>query len=181
MGHRFSVSTGVDVKSLVFMGWSGVSGISGTDGDAVTVRLWNADTGAELASHAFTNDAVNTAGATPVTYTHGTYVGIRYEFSISPLTLTPGVNYMISSDTYAGGIQHIREDNGTASTQTVASEITFGGEFFGGAGTTIPNSADGTVLKYGGPSFTYDVVPEPSAALLGSLGVLALLRRRRAR
>jgi hypothetical protein len=45
----------------------------------------------------------------------------------------------------------------------------------GGGGTFIMNDWNST----SGPSATFTVIPEPSAALLGSLGMLALTRRRR--
>jgi hypothetical protein len=45
----------------------------------------------------------------------------------------------------------------------------------GGGGTFIMNNWNSS----GGPSASFSVVPEPSAALLGGLGALMLLRRRR--
>jgi hypothetical protein len=48
-------------------------------------------------------------------------------------------------------------------------------DFFGGG----DSYADGAHGGVSGSYFTYNTIPEPSAALLGSLGIIALLRRRK--
>ena len=64
----------------------------------------------------------------------------------------------------------------STSASTTATQIgngSVGGSFFTGSGTAADTGS--TAIR----SATFSVVPEPSAALLGAIGVLGLLRRRR--
>jgi fibronectin-binding autotransporter adhesin len=72
-----------------------------------------------------------------------------------------------SSDAITGEFQGFAE----------GSQITFDGQLFN---VTYDANFEGTPSFSGGNDFALQVVPEPAAALLGSLGMLALLRRRRA-
>ena len=60
----------------------------------------------------------------------------------------------------------------STSTATTATQV--GGGFFTGSGTAADTGS--TAVR----SAQFSIVPEPSSALLGALGVLGLLRRRRA-
>jgi MYXO-CTERM domain-containing protein len=55
---------------------------------------------------------------------------------------------------------------------TTAAQIGAAG-FFTGSGTAGTNASKTAIFQVG------EAIPEPSAALLGALGVLGLLRRRR--
>lgn len=68
---------------------------------------------------------------------------------------------------YQGVGTYVIDAGGTQGTDTTA----VGGAAF--QGTPATASGDVTI------TYTYDAVPEPTSALLGGLGVLALLRRRR--
>lgn len=173
IGHAFTVNSPITVNSLIFEGWSqGAGGIANAGDDAVIVRLWNVDTGLQLASFTFSG----TTNASEITYAHGAYLGVRHEGSIGPQLLSTGVNYLVSADSLVG-IQYINN----ATTQTIGAGITLVAERFGSSPGTLPTSPDGTTLKYGGPSFRFEAVPEPAAAWL-ALAILSAAagRRRRA-
>lgn len=97
---------------------------------------------------------------------------------ITTLTLAPGT-YFVASTTSGDGFVN------KSSTRTTASGITFGtGKAVAGNTALGASYNDYTVIGpagYFGGTFKFSTtpVPEPSAALLGSLGVLCLLRRRR--
>ena len=65
---------------------------------------------------------------------------------------------------------------GTGTGATVYDQITLGNN---GAAATAPAGASVAISSNTGSSGLLTVVPEPSSALLGAVGALALLRRRR--
>lgn len=168
VGHFFTVTTEITVRSLVFEGWTGES----TADDLVTMQLWNASTSTVLATFAFNGSST----ATAITYAHGSYAGVRHEGAIADVSLFAGTSYAIVAHSTTG-IDYI----GGVSVQTVGPEITFTQEKYGTVAGNLPTIIDGAagVLGYGGPSFRYDVVPEPSSAVLLGLGGFALILRRR--
>lgn len=76
---------------------------------------------------------------------------------------TPKATTGDQQDTFALGVNYVRFDNITPAAGGIIS-------------FNATNSADGIAVMNG---FEIQSVPEPSIALLGGLGVLALLRRRR--
>lgn len=77
-----------------------------------------------------------------------------------------GATFTMSSTDTGGAITFFSTSAATTATQV-------GGGFFSGSG--LAADAGSTAVR----SATFSVVPEPSAALLGAIGVLGLLRRRR--
>lgn len=184
VGHVFQVNTAtVPVGQSVVVSQLGIEGYFGGSATAegLVIRLWDtANSTTPLASYTFTpSDSF-----TVVDYAHGSYDGRRYLGTIAPITLNSGSTYVIAAYGFGGAGAGERSYIGGGSgapVQAVASQITFLQERYSTTANTMPATNDGTsgILKYGGPTFTFDVVPEPSIALLGGLGVLTLLRRRR--
>lgn len=104
-----------------------------------------------------------------------------YYAAITAVTLTVGNIYTIAA-VQDGPTEAIFWANNTA---TYASEITYvrgiaaSGASLPGTWTSNSPQLTGTTHGYFGGTFKYDVIPEPSSALLGGLGLMALLRRRR--
>jgi hypothetical protein len=159
-------------------------------GTTVGADNWsNGNIGAFSGYYTFIRDASNTSNLT------------RYDSAASSTTAAPPTsagasmttsgsfkNFDINQDgtvTY----QVLFEITRTSSTQidTLFMLSSGGNDHFEITGSTTTNlftTFDSVVLRVGGGTATYDnikleVIPEPSAALLGGLGLLALLRRRR--
>lgn len=84
-----------------------------------------------------------------------------------------------AADTALGTFLAAQYSNGAVGGDFVFFRLNFDGP-------TTPNEANGFTISSANngtsgnrPTLTVDVIPEPSTALLGALGVLALLRRRR--
>ena len=100
------------------------------------------------------------------------------------LVLDAGTTYVIAlyGTTNTGGqLQYINNLHNAASPVTLASGITFSNGNVYTSGATpggIPSIADSTGNpKFGGPTFEYTAVPEPSTVVLMTAGLLCLLRR----
>lgn len=111
-----------------------------------------------------TTIGVTTGDPTPAFST--TYAGDYYEYIPSSALI---------SDTGVIGspFQSAYEGTGTFTTTVHAIQTTTANGVGGLAQAYGPSNVSGTV------TITYDYVPEPSAALLGGLGFLIMLRRRR--
>jgi MYXO-CTERM domain-containing protein len=165
-GWEFTVSTSIQVTQLGKFDYEN-NGLVGT-----AVGLYNRTTGGtQLATVSLVGASSELSGA----YT------AYYATLPTPITLTPGNTYTIVA-VQDGPSEAIFWANSTA---TYASEITYV-RGIASAGASLPatftsNSPNltGTTQGYFGGTFKFDPVPEPSGALLGGLGMLALLRRRR--
>ena len=165
-GWEFTVSTSIQVTHLGKFDYE-ANGLVGTD-----VGLYDRTAGGtQLATVSLVGASSESSGA----YT------AYYATLSTPITLTPGNTYTIvavqdgpgeaifwanNTATYASGINYVR---GIASSGS-SLPATF---------TSNSPALTGTTNGYFGGTFKFDAVPEPSAALLGGLGMLALLRRRR--
>jgi MYXO-CTERM domain-containing protein len=165
-GWEFTVSTSINVTHLGKFDYEN-NGIVGT-----AVGLYNRTTGGTLLA------TVSLVGAP--SELSGAYTAY-YTTVATPITLTPGNTYTIAA-VQDGPTEAIFWGTSTA---TYASPITYV-RGIAQTGSTLPatftsNSPalTGTTNGYFGGTFKFDPVPEPSAALLGGLGLLALLRRRR--
>jgi len=149
------------------------------------VRIWSRDTGGTAD---FADDtALAVLGETTFTSVDaGTLVGGSRFKSVLPFVLPPG-DYTVGGWGFGAS-----ERNGNVGTGSVESPIddgggaiTFvGGSRFGDPATpgSFPASVDGgPPNRYDSGTFEFDVVPEPSAAGLVSLGALLLFARRRRR
>jgi len=123
--------------------------------------------GAMLASMTFTN-------ADP-----GVLIGSqRFKPLPVPLLLSQG-SYTVNSDGYNATDQN-GNDGGVGSFPSIQNDgggmITFVGAARFGAGVMqFPGSVDsGPTNRYGGPTFQFDPIPEPSSLLLALAGLLAL-------
>lgn len=167
--NNFSVGYSFSTTSTIYVTDLGVFDSNGGTLSNQTVGLYYTDTngGALITSTAVTN-------ASP-SETNGGYT--VYYAPITTLTLTAGT-YFVASTTSGDGFR-------VGGTKTTAPGITYiKGEASAGSstlGATYSSySTDNTSGYFGGTfKFTTDPVPEPSAALLGGLGFLCLLRRRR--
>ena len=90
-----------------------------------------------------------------------------------------------NAPTLAGSTDFIVTNSGVNFTQEVEgvggniSALFKNGTVLRGIGTTVNGGSGPTAGQNGQPGITFGVIPEPSAALLGALGALGLLRRRR--
>lgn len=103
----------------------------------------------------------------------------RYVTLGGAVTLTAGQTYFIGAHvTNAGGDSW---SDGAAGTVTPSPSIgSYNATFTDGASLTRPTGDGGAPdTRWGPANMQFTVVPEPGAALLGGLGALCLLRRRR--
>lgn len=159
-------------------------------GTALAADNWsNNNIGTFAGYYTFARDASATASLT------------RYESAASSNTAAPPTSGGTSVTTSGSGTNHdINQDGSvtykvlfeitrTSSTQVdtlfkLSSGVTDHFSIVGSTTTNLFTTFDSAVLRIGGGTAYYDnikleVVPEPSAALLGGLGMLALLRRRK--
>lgn len=87
-------------------------------------------------------------------------------------TLTASTDFIVSNS----GVNFAAEVEGVGGT---TSALFKDGTILRGITTTVSGGAGPTASQNGQPGVTFGVIPEPSAALLGALGALGLLRRRR--
>lgn len=159
-GVAFTFTTGVlgTENILASIGIEGPQ--TGANSSTLTIELWS-DTDNDSAT--LGGSLLATSTTTGVTLSNNT-VSV---FNFSPFTLSDNTVYtahIVSSGATRIGLV------GMTSTDILPNSRNFnnGALVFGG---TAPNGIDA--------SFNVVTVPEPSAALLGGLGLLALLRRRR--
>lgn len=164
-GWQFTVTDSIQVTQLGKFDYES-NGIVGTG-----VGLYdNTNGGTLLASADLTGASFELNGAYRAYYT-----------AITAITLMPGNIYTIAAvqdgpgesifwaantATYASGINYVRG-------------IAQSGASLPATWTSNSPQLTGTTNGYFGGTFKFDAVPEPSTALLGGLGMLAMLRRRR--
>lgn len=172
IGAVFTVgSSNLSVTSLGFHD-IGNTGSLASNGDGLqgshAVGIWNNTTGALVASATIQS---GTSSALIVDY--------RYETLGSTVTLTAGQAYTIGAMMGSGDF-YISANS--ANNFTVATGATGGVSVYDSDAlmSTRPTLNGGLTNRWGPANMQFTVVPEPSAALLGGLGILALLRRRRA-
>lgn len=101
-----------------------------------------------------------------------------YTALASAVTLIKGQTYTIGANTSGSDNW---TDASTAAGVAISGDVTGGNSYYVSGGFSRPTSpgTPGDPLRWGPANMQYSLVPEPSAALLGGLGVLGLLRRRR--
>jgi len=168
---------GASAKNTITGAQAGITAGSLFGGDTVVTTslagasgsIGNIMTGVNLTPYVGKNFAVVWFNATPAALTTNianAYFGmIRLADWTLPLS-DSGATFTMSSTDASGATSYY--STGAAAT---ASQV--GAGFFTGTGTAA-NTGSTSVR-----SATFQVVPEPSAALLGALGALGLLRRRR--
>ncbi len=141
-----------------------------SSGDSITLELWTDtdgnqatwDPGTKLGGFTTTAVLFNSAGTVS-----------NFSFAGSGITLSDSTVYAIryfSDDAGADGSMRLAVTKNSA---TPGPGGTYkDGTFFSGGTTPFSNGWDS--------GFSVETIPEPSAALLGGLGLLGLLRRRRA-
>jgi MYXO-CTERM domain-containing protein len=107
---------------------------------------------------------------------------------IGTLDGTSNITLTFDYVTFGAGPLNVAIYNG-ASFDTVLGTATYAAGDFGSKSITVNNVAGGTGIRIGfwstgdagldNVAVSVTAIPEPSAALLGGLGLLALLRRRR--
>lgn len=178
IGSIFKVNaSGLQITHLGVMdadnpGDAGNNGFADPDGFAaspISVGLWSWDgvTATLLASA--------TVGSAD-TYADG----YRYvELSGGPVSLTLNQQYILGARV-GGGIEWFLDgqQQGSAQFSAASGDFTLLMSTYSGGGFAAPTT-DGTGVLGRWGAANAIVVPEPSAVLLGGLGMLALLRRRR--
>lgn len=185
-----NINLAVPAKSLLITGATGTVyaggswgvGVfnSGTDFSGIASSVFSAfNQNGSTVAFAATAGVISALGAPgvtnavcPITNT-GIFVG-------NPIMVLVG-----NGATLAGSTDYIVVNSGvnwTAEVEGVggsASAYLYNGTVLRGQSTVV-NGATGAATQFNGkPGVTFGVIPEPSAALLGALGVLGLLRRRR--
>ncbi len=186
VGLEFTVGVSpLQVDSLGGALWvsdwnSGTSSSANLEVQDIRVKMWRRGDQALLADVRLTSsDFASNLTPAPANYT------FRYFREAVPgLVLDAGTTYVIAlyGTTNTGGqLQYINNLHNAASPVTLASGITFSNGNVYTSGATpggIPSIADSTGNpKFGGPTFEYTAVPEPSTVVLMTAGLLCLLRR----
>lgn len=100
-------------------------------------------------------------------------IGVFRGRSVPTVTLDPNTAYVIAAD-YATAADRMQQGDDLTGWELNGISIQAGDGRYGTFGGGMPTPPYSLLI---GP--TFGVIPEPSAALLGGLGLLALLRRRR--
>ena len=110
----------------------------------------------------------------------GTLVDNFRYVPVTAVTLTAGAQYTIGATVANAGVEDVWTDAGFGPGFTISADVTPNGDVYNSAGFSRPTlNGNGHDLRWSPGNMQYTVVPEPSAALLGGLGLLALVRRRR--
>lgn len=168
IGMQFTVSaatssfTGLSVTAL---------GFQDADGDGLlsahTVGIWNS-IGTLIASASI---SAGTGATLDANY--------RYVNLVTPVLLLAGQTYTIGARVFNGG--DAWTDSNEQANFTLSSYVTANADLRNGVANFSRPTTDGggDNLRWAPANMQFTAVPEPSAALLGGLGLLALLRRRR--
>ena len=108
--------------------------------------------------------------------------GFRFVSLAAPVTLPADFMGRMAAGGYgsaelngnAGGSAFVTGNDG-------GGLITFVGPSHYAGGFEYPNNADSNALQYGGPSFAFEAVPEPTGAALAAVGLAGMCARRRRR
>lgn len=138
-----------------------------TTNEAQDVLFTNVGTGAYDAP---SGTSVASSGTAGLSFTNGSTYTLVLDISYDGTDIT--IDEEVYSGAGTGGSNLYSRSGSAAATYTTFDSLAFGyRETTGGTGPTLAVSA---------LTVSYATVPEPTAALLGSLGVIALFRRRRA-
>jgi hypothetical protein len=170
IGAKFTVNTtGLSITHLgvqdVNIGTAG----AGTDGFTATipVSIWS-------------GDGLTLLATANVTGTETIIDSYRYVELSTPLALISGNSYLIGAYMGGGGERWIEGFPGSRFASG-SGDLTLNSSNFAN-GNAAPTSVGGTgalIGRWGAANAL--VIPEPSAALLGGIGLLSLMRRRRER
>ena len=186
VGLEFTVGVApLQVDSLGGALWvgdwnSGASSSANLDAQDIRVKLWRRGDQALLADVRLTSSEF----ASNLTPTPANYTFRYFREAVPGLVLDAGATYVIAlyGTTNTGGqLQYINNLHNAASPVAVASDLTFSNGNFYTSGATpggIPSVADSIGNpKFGGPTFEYTSVPEPSTVVLLMAGLPCLIRR----
>jgi MYXO-CTERM domain-containing protein len=182
-GRNLNDSLGYQFTSINATTTINFLGYNDADGDGLLashkVSLWELDGGPNYKLVAFTTVAAGTVNALDGGYRWGSIAGVT-------LTNLTANGYIVMAETIIGGDKWGDNDSavfnptiGSAGTSGLVSNgLTFaavGNVHTFLSGEQNPNPAH----TYNGGNIATSIVPEPSAALLGALGLVSLVSRRR--
>ena len=126
---------------------------------------------------------VTSAGALPGGFTFDNTAGLQgrsFALVFFP-ALTSGSTSVVGSTPYGivSGSDWILPSANTGQSYAFSSSDISGADSFFRVVVTAGDAANDTFTTPTGAVFTFGVIPEPSTALLGAIGALGLLRRRR--
>lgn len=183
VGFRFTVGAApLQLDALSCAMWvsdwnTGTSSSANLDAQNIRVKLWRSADQALLADAGLNSlDFAGDLAPNPNNY------AIRYfREGVPGITLGAGQDYVIAlygTTNTGGNLQYINNLHNAVRPVTVAPDILFNnGNLYtpGGSPGAIPSMVDSAGNpKFGGPSFEYTVVPEPSSMALAFAGLFIL-------
>ncbi len=191
MSTQFTVNTvNPPTGSVSTIGFGALGGDAVFSASSLANAYYLADFGYAYAMNAAGGDKgrlrILALGDTQIGYS-ATNTGGNFNGNTTNLAIQTGVTYTLRlTGTYSGGSLSMSlglfdaagtTQIGTSATATDATPLT--GSNFGIRNRNSSNSSGTSSLNATFDNFSVTNIPEPSTALLGTLGALALLRRRR--